>query len=262
MITATNEDNLLMMSRYQDKHFDLAIVDPEYGIGEAGKNHKSRNTLVRQSGGQMRRCPSSQYTRKDWDNKPAGREYFIELKRVSVEQVIFGANYFEFIMPVCKPPRRNEFAQFLIDHPFGFIIWDKVNGNSDFSDCEVIYTSFNFKSFVIPYMWAGMMQGVSIARGTVMQGNKRLNEKRIHPTQKPVMLYKWLLIQCIQKWIMISQKAIKVLDTNRGSGSLDIACYDLGIDLTTCESDAEYFDLANKRLEQNTRQQSLFKNVI
>lgn len=250
--TLTNEDNMSLMGRYPDKYFPLAIVDPEYGIGEAGKNHKSRNTLVRQKDGKsMRRCPSPVYTKKDWDDKPASPSYFIELIRVSVNQIIFGANYFSSIMEVQKPPRRANYDGFILQYPKGFILWDKINGNNDFSDCEVIYTSFDFPSFVLPYMWAGMMQGKSIAQGTVMQGNKKLNEKRIHPTQKPVIIYKYLLKR-------FSKSGWTILDTHLGSGSIAIACEELGINLVACEKESDIFQSAKQRLQVFLQQQSLF----
>lgn len=255
MIEITNECHFKLMNRYRDKYgdryFDLAIVDPEYGIGESGKNHKSRNTVVKQKGGQLRRCPSTNYSIKDWDSKPAGIKFFSELLLNSKNQIIFGANYFENIMKVSKPPRRNEFEQFIKDNPIGFIIWDKVNGTSDFSDCEIIYTSFNFPSFVLKYMWAGMMQGKNILNGTVMQGNKKLNEKRIHPTQKPVIIYKYLLNK-------FAKKGFKILDTHLGSGSIAIACHDLGFDLSACELDIEYYNKSMKRLSDHQKQLTLF----
>lgn len=251
-ITITNEDNMLMMARYPDKYFDLAIVDPEYGIGESGKNHKSRNTLVRQKYGvSMRRCPSTNYSRKDWDDKPAGASYFNELFRVSKNQIVFGANYFDSIMAPCKPPRRSDFEKFVKDHPNNFIIWDKVNGTNDFSDCEVIWTSIPIKSTVLEYMWAGMMQGVSILDGTTMQGNKSLNEKRIHPTQKPVKMYNYLLA-------LFSLDGDKILDTHLGSGSIAIACHDYGFELTACELDQEYYQSAIDRIRRHTNQLQLF----
>lgn len=251
-ITLTCEDNMELMSRYADDHFHLAVVDPEYGIGEAGKNHKSRNTLVRQKDGvTMRRCPSTEYSRKDWDDKPAGEEYFKELFRVSANQIVFGANYFETIMPVCKPPRRHEFEQFLLEHPTNFIIWDKVNGTSDFSDCELIWTSIPIKSYILPYMWAGMMQGVSIKEGTRMQGNKKLNEKRIHPTQKPVKIYSFLLNE-------YAEPHCRILDTHFGSGSIAVPAHYLDLELTACEKDQEYFYQSVQRLRKVVNQQKLF----
>lgn len=249
MIEAYHTDNMLLMNEYSSKYFPLAIVDPEYGIGESGK--KRTNFKVKQKNGTILKAPENIYVKKNWDNKPAGDEYFTELKRVSLNQIIFGANYFQSIMEVQKPPRRDKYADFLNKYPLGFIIWDKVNGDNDFSDCEVIYTSFNFPSFVLPYMWSGMMQGVSINRGTVMQGNKKLNEKRIHPTQKPIIIYKYLLLK-------FAKIGSKILDTHLGSGSIAIACNDLGYDLVACDNDFEIFTSAIKRLSIHQSQTSLF----
>lgn len=251
-LTITCEDNKQLMSRYPNKYFDIAIVDPEYGIGESSKNHKSRNTIVKQKRGQLLKCPNPNYKIKQWDNAPAGKEYFNELYRVSKHQIIFGANYFESIMSFpTKPPRRNEYKEFLQNHSSGWIIWDKVNGSNDFNDCEVIFTSFPFKSFVFNYMWAGMMQGKSITEGTTVQGNKKLNEKRIHPTQKPAVIYKWLLEK-------FAKQGNKILDTHLGSGSIAIACHDYGFELTACELDKEYFDKAMERINNHVAQQKLF----
>lgn len=251
-MTVTNECNMELMARYPDHYFDLAIVDPPYGIGESGKNHKSRNTLVRQKDGvSMRRCPSTNYARKDWDDKPADGIYFGELKRVSKNQIVFGGNYFDTLMAPSKPPRREKYKKFLEKYPEGVIIWDKVNGTSDFNDCEVIHTSFKFDSYVLKYMWAGMMQGVSINQGTVMQGNKKLNEKRIHPTQKPVIIYKYILNK-------YAKKGYKILDTHLGSGSIAIACHDLGVELTACERDVQYFDDAIMRIGIHKSQLLMF----
>lgn len=246
-----NMDCMQYMFGAYENEFELSIVDPEYGIGEAGKNHKSRNTLVRQKGGQLRRCSSTNYTRKNWDDKPAGKDYFEELKRVSINQIIFGANYFESIMAPQKPPRREEFQQFLKDHPVGFIIWDKCNGTSDFSDCEVIYTSFQFDSYIIQYMWAGMMQGKSILEGHVMQGDNKKNEKRIHPTQKPVAIYRMLMKEYANGGDLI-------LDTHIGSGSSRIAAYDLGFDFYGTELDKEYYDKQENRFGKYKSQLKLF----
>lgn len=248
---------MLLMARYPDNYFDLAIVDPPYGIGEAGKNHKSRNTIVRQKDGvSMRRCPSTNYTQKNWDDKPADESYFNELKRVSKNQIVFGGNYFKELMPVCKSPRRNEYDGFIKKNPNGVIIWDKVNGTNDFNDCEIIWTSFDFSSYVIKYMWAGMMQGVSVVSGTVMQGNKQLNKKRIHPTQKPTALYRWLLNE-------YSNPTFKVLDTNFGSGSLGIAFEEMIVtwlsqgydaknaELIACDLDEEYYYKSISRIRSH-----------
>lgn len=263
-ITITNEDNMLLMARYPDNYFDLAVVDPPYGIGESGKNHKSRNTLVRQKDGvSMRRCPSTNYTQKDWDDKPAGEDYFNELKRVSNNQIVFGSNYFKELMQVCKSPRRIYYDEFIKRNPNGVIIWDKVNGTNDFNDCEIIWTSFDFPTYVIKYMWAGMMQGVSVVSGTRMQGNKQLNDKRIHPTQKPVKLFDWLLLN-------YTKPHFKILGGHSGSGTQAISYHNIisywesfgqctdESELVDCELDKEYYDKSIQRIRKHTAQQNLF----
>ncbi len=238
------------MAEMPDNFIDLAVPDLEYGIGEAGKNHKTRNTLVRQSDGvTMRRCPSTNYSRKDWDDKVPPDEVFQEINRVSENQCYFGANYFKYLVGTTfKPPRRKDFDSFVKDYPKGWIVWDKVNGTSDFSDCELIYTSYDFDSYVLPFMWAGMMQARSIKEGTIMQGNKRMNEKRIHPCHKPVVIY--------ERLYQIDPSIKSVLDTGTGGGSSRIAAHKLGIDFYGCEKDSEYYIKSNKRYENFISQTS------
>ncbi|WP_314060130.1 DNA methyltransferase [Empedobacter brevis] len=249
-INITNEDNMELMARYPENYFDLAIVDPPYGIGESSKNFKSRNTPVKQKNEKILRCSNPIYVIKNWDFKPASVNYFNKLFSVSKNQIVYGANYFESIMKPCNVPRRKDFENFLKEHPFHFIIWDKVNGGNDFNDCELIWTSFPVKSYILKYMWAGMMQGVDF-KGT-MQGDKSKNEKRFHPTQKPVALYKWLLDK-------YAKPSDKILDTHLGSGSIAISCHDYDFDLTACELDKEYFDKAMERIKNHQKQQLLFQ---
>lgn len=234
-ITATNEHCMELMARYPDKYFDLASVDPPYGIGESAKNHASRNTPILQKNGVLLNAPAPNYTRSAWDNKSPDREYFLELFRVSKHQIIWGINY----MVNCPPVGP------------GRIVWDKVNGESDFSDCEIAYCSLFNSVRLIRYMWSGMMQGKSIEQGHIMQGNKKLNEKRIHPTQKPVLLYKELLKR-------YAKPGCIVLDTHRGSDSQDIACELMGIDLVCCEIDPDMFEKANNRILEWRSQPQLF----
>ncbi|MEM0173763.1 MAG: DNA methyltransferase [Sulfolobaceae archaeon] len=236
MIEITNEDNMALMARYPDNYFDLAIVDPEYGIN-ASKPSIKPNTVV-QSNGKILNVKQSNYLHKDWDIEPAGAAYFDELLRVSKNQIIWGVNYYKYIFPES-----------------GRIVWDKLNGTSDQFGCEIAYCSLNNRTDIVYYMWSGMMQGVycgfDIRQAIKQQGNKKLNEKRIHPTQKPVILYKWLLMNYAQPGQII-------LDTHRGSGSLDIACHDMGFDLVTCEKEKDYFDDANERLKQHQSQLLIF----
>ena len=231
----TNEDNMELMARYEDNYFDLAIVDPEYGIG-ADKPSKKPNR-AKQKNGNILNVKSVEYTHKEWDNKPADSKYFNELKRVSKNQIIWGVNYYDY------------------DLTGGRIVWDKINGDSDQFGCEIAYNSLNKRTDIIRFMWRGMFQGLNITtdilKANEQQGNKSLNEKRIHPTQKPVKLYQWLL----QNY---AKEGDKILDTHLGSGSIAIACHNMKYDLTACELDKEYYDKAMKRLKEHTAQQRLF----
>jgi site-specific DNA-methyltransferase (adenine-specific) len=137
----------------------------------------------------------------------------------------------------------------------GRIVWDKLNGESDQFGCEIAYCSLNNRTDVVYFMWAGMMQGVycgkNVRKAIVQQGNKKLNEKRFHPTQKPVALSKYLLNT-------YAQDGWKILDTNFGYGGLGIACYDYGFDLTACELDKDYYEAAVKRLDNHRSQIKIF----
>lgn len=247
-ISISCEDNIDLMKRYSDKYFDWAIVDPEYGIGESSKNHKSRNTPIKQKNGSIIKTKDPIYTKKNWDNKPPSDYFFNELKRVSANQVIFGANYFsQIIKNTCKPPRRNEYDKFLKDNPKGFIIWDKVNGSNDFSDCEIIYTTCDFDSFIVYYMWNGMMQGVEVStdlnKANIQIGNKKQNEKRLHPTQKPTKLLRWIF-----NFLKIFKQ--KVLDTNAGLMGIVEVAIDALCEIVACDKEEEYFNLGTKRIQE------------
>lgn len=196
----TNEDNMDLMARYEDNHFDLAIVDPPYGI-----EINSSGTYFKEK-----------YDVKDWDKTTPNDEYFKELSRVSKNQIIWGGNYFFNRLGNCKC----------------FIIWDKkIAKDMSFAMCEFAWTSFK--------------NGAKIYKTTAMQ------KDRIHPTQKPVKLYEWLLMN-------YAKEGDKILDTHLGSGSIAIACHNLGFDLTACELDKEYYDSAMKRLHDHKLQQKLF----
>jgi len=186
-----------LMARYEDNYFDLAIVDPPYGIGI------SKNPI------------RQQHQKKQWDNATPNKDYFKELFRVSKNQIIWGGNYFDL------PPTQ------------GFFIWDKKQPH-DFSlaMCELAWSSIQKPA----KMWS---LSVLKERG------------KIHPTQKPIELYEWLLINN-------AKEGDKILDTHLGSGSIAIACHNLGYDLTACELDKDYYDAAMKRIEQHKAQQRLF----
>jgi site-specific DNA-methyltransferase (adenine-specific) len=200
-----------------DKHFDLACVDPPYGIGESGGND-SRNRFA---------CVS--YQRKDWDYCAPGTEYFRELVRVSKHQIIWGANH--FAGRLTKP-----------DSPC-WLVWDKENGGSDFADCELAWTSYPSAVRLFRYRWAGMLQA-----------NMANKEIRIHPTQKPVALYRWILEH-------YAHQCDRILDTHLGSGSSAIAAHYFGCDFVGIELDPDYFAAAKARFDAETRQIDLLGGV-
>jgi site-specific DNA-methyltransferase (adenine-specific) len=210
-IQISNEDNLQFMARYPDKFFDFAIVDPPYGIGEDGGD-KNR----RRKGGK----PVIHFEKKSWDKNIHDKAYFDELKRVSKNVAIFGANYMvEHLSP-----------------SMGWIVWDKgISG--DFSDCELIYTSFR-----------RALRKIFIHYKDDYNGKWYL---KIHPTQKPIRLYKWIL----QNY---AEPGWKILDTGTGSGSLAIACLDMGFDLYGCEKDKGYYEASMARIKEYQAQQELF----
>ena len=217
-ITITNEDNMELMKRYPDNYFDLAIVDPPYGL-DIHKMNYTQST----KGGVTKRNDYSAIT--DWDSNVPTQEYFNELFRVSKSQIIWGGNYFE--LPLTK----------------SWIIWDKKTEekySNDFADCEMAWNSFNKPAKVVRYLWSGMLQP-----------NMKDKQKRIHPTEKPYQLYKWILDK-------YAKPNDKILDTHLGSGSIAIACHDYKYELTACELDKEYYDKAIQRITNHTNQQKLF----
>ena len=221
-LNITHEDNMSLMARYEDNHFDLAIVDPPYGIGESSNDNNGRSNLAK----------SKDYGCKKWDDKAPDKEYFTELKRVSKNQIIFGANHF-----IEKIHKANSSC---------WIVWDKVNGENDFADCELAYCSFKTAVRKISLRWHGMLQH-----------DMKNKEHRIHPTQKPVKLYEWILKN-------YANPNDKILDTNLGSGSIAVAIDKvnkldkMNLTLTACELDKDYFDSSIQRIRRQTMQQVLF----
>lgn len=199
MLSITNEDNMELMARYPDNYFDLAIVDPPYGIGI------SKNPI------------RQQHKKKEWDNEIPLENYFNELKRVSKNYIIWGGNYF---------------IDYL-NNSQGFIIWDKKQPE-------------NFSLAMAEFAYSSIQSPAKIFRYSVLT-----EQGKIHPTQKPVALYKWLLDK-------YAKQGDKILDTHLGSGSIAIACHDYGFDLTACELDKEYFNKAMERIKNHTNQTKLF----
>ncbi len=219
---AYNMDCLSAMQQMPDKYFDLAVVDPPYFSGPERRNFYG--CQVSPIGVQR------MYKQSEVWQVPDER-YFDELRRVSKQQIIWGVNYFNYSF---SPGR---------------VVWDKCNGASSFSDCEIAYCSLHDSVRLYRYMWNGMCQGKSITEGYIMQGDKSKNEKRIHPTQKPVALYAWLYQQ-------YAKPEDKILDTHLGSGSSRIAAWKLGLDFVGFEIDKYYFDLQEQRFAEEQRQLS------
>ncbi|MSP69605.1 MAG: site-specific DNA-methyltransferase [Bacteroidetes bacterium] len=221
-----------------DKCIDIAICDIPYGIG-AGKMAYTRElkTTVKQKNG-TRLSPNKNkkaYTQKEWDNATPDQAYFDELKRVSKEQIIFGVEYVNWI-----------------GLGSGRIKWNKcVPKGLSFKGYEMAYCSIIDYEMEIKLLWSGMNQAKSLTEPTVMQGNKKLNEKRYHPTGKPILLYKKLLTQ-------FAKPKMKILDTHFGGLSIGIACLDYDCDLKASEIDKEYFDIGKKRIKDYQLQQRLF----
>jgi len=208
MITATNEDNMILMARYPDDYFDLAIVDPPYGLENKTVGSDKVDLTNRNS--------QQKFTRHKWDDTIPLDSYFDELFRVSKRQIIWGGNYFPYIWKKgCR----------------GLITWDKMVYIPTMSQIE--------------YAWYSEDKLPKL----IKINNTDINRK--HPTQKPIRLYEWILIN-------YAKEGDKILDTHRGSASLDIACHNLGFDLVTCELDTDYFNDGNKRLEQHQQQLTMF----
>jgi site-specific DNA-methyltransferase (adenine-specific) len=215
MINLYNEDCLQAMLKMDTDQYDLAIVDPPYGIGEDGKSNHSRSCLA----------SSTKFKPKKWDREPPNIDYFTELLRISKKCIIWGANHF-----INNIPNSNSSC---------WLVWNKENGKNDFADCELAYTNFKTAVRMFSFRWQGMLQG-----------NMKNKEKRIHPTQKPVALYKWILNK-------YAKEGDNILDTHLGSGSIAIACHDMGFSLDGYELDTEYYDAACKRLREHQRQLQL-----
>jgi site-specific DNA-methyltransferase (adenine-specific) len=206
----TNEDNMKLMARYKDNYFDLAIVDPPYGIDLANMNMGIGNTP------KASKAKNRKWKAKDWDSDIPSEQYFKELFRVSKNQIIWGGNYFD--LPPCGK----------------FIIWDKeITKGVSFSDCEYAWTSFKGANKMFRY------------------STYKNKSEKFHPTQKPVKLYEWLLMN-------YAKEGDKILDTHLGSGSIAIACHNLGFDLTACELDLDYYNAAIKRIENHKKQLKIF----
>ena len=213
MINLYNQDCMEAMAGFDNNQFDLAIVDPPYGINIS----KTGNV----GGGKLAKVKD--YGKKEWDSEIPDSEYFKQLQRVSKNQIIFGGNYM---------------IEHLQNTPC-FIIWDK-NNTGNFADAELAWSSFDTATRIFKSTWNGMLQH-----------DMKNKEVRIHPTQKPVRLYEWILDN-------YAKEGDKILDTHLGSGSIAIACHNLGYDLEGYELDKDYYIAAKKRLQEHQSQLRMF----
>jgi len=198
-----HEDCMEGLKRFPDNYFDLAVVDPPYGIGYAKRKSKTKTSKI-------------QYTPKDWDNKTPNIEYWDELFRVSKNQIVWGGNYFELPTTRC------------------FIVWDKCQPEGlDQAMCEMAWTSFN--------------KSAKIYKTSIQQ----IQFTRIHPTEKPIILYEWI-------YKNYTSEGNLILDTHLGSGSSRIAAHKAGLSFVGFEIDAEYYAAQEKRFKTFTSQLRMF----
>ena len=201
-------DCMDFMREFPDKYFDLAIVDPPYGIDADNKNNGKNSDRHEKTS----KAKINTYKKTNWDNATPNDEYFNELKRISKEQIIWGANYFGLVG--------------------GMLYWHKNVTMPTYSTGELAYLSWLQKIDFVNITWHGMLQQ-----------NMKNKEERIHPTQKPIALYSWLLEN-------YAKPGDKILDTHLGSGSSRIAAYKKGFDFWGCEIDADYFAASEKRFRE------------
>ena len=216
-MTIHNADCMEIMAGYEDNYFDLAVVDPPYGIGWDGENSMAENNTKKWTAAKKKG-----YEKKDWDSERPSREYFIELNRVSKNQIIWGGNYFAD----------------LLEPTGGWIVWEKgVPDNMTLSQAELAYNSCLNSVRIIKLLWAGF--------------RKCEESKRIHPTQKPVKLYNWI-------YANYAEEGQKILDTHLGSGSNAIAAHYAKMHFVGCELDEDYYKASIERIRKETRQLELF----
>jgi site-specific DNA-methyltransferase (adenine-specific) len=216
-INLYNCDNMEFMANVPDKYYDLSIVDPPYGINapkQGATPAQRKKGATRLNGGSGKLKNRTLNTADiNWDNEIPSDKYFTELKRVSKNQIIWGGNYFPL------PPSRC------------IICWDKCQPWENFSQIEIAWTSFDMPASIFKF-------------------DNRTGGK-IHPTQKPVALYKWLLDK-------YAKQGDKILDTHLGSMSIAIACHDYGFELDGCELDEEYYKKGIERVKNHVAQTKLF----
>lgn len=225
-----NMDCNEFMAGCKDKEFDLNLSDPPYGIGVAKMAYTQEdNRACKQKNGKYLSVKKEKYKYGDWDVKVPEKYVFDNIFITSKNQIIWGVNYLPYI-----------FGN-------GRIVWYKLNGDNSFSDAEIAYCSYHDRVRVFEFIWSGMIQGKSYENGRTQQGNKKLNQKRIHPTEKPIELYKWIIDN-------YTKPTDTILDCFGGSMSNAIACHMKRRKLTIIELDVDYFKSALNRFEIYERQ--------
>lgn len=212
-----NEDCMIGMARYPDKYFDLAVVDPIYGeqVTQGGFAQNSSSVLAK----------NKIYHNSIWQQKKTDKEYFKELMRVSKNQIVWGGNYFSEEISI---------------NSSCWIVWDKDNGDTNYADCELAWTSFPTAVRKFKWKWQGMLQE-----------DMKNKQDRIHPNEKPIPLYKWILKN-------YAKQGMRIIDTHLGSGGHRIACWDFGCDFYGWEIDRVYFDAQESRFQIYKSQLKLF----
>ena len=215
-----NEDCMAIMKRYPDKFFDLAVVDVPYGIGASSQKFHNGMNGIGDKRWKNRKWENHKI--KDWDNEAPDKKYFDELMRVSKNQIIWGANHF-----ISKLPYDSTC----------WLVWDKKNGESSYSDCELAWTSLSGGVRKFEWLWNGFQ--------------KQRPEERIHPTQKPIALYDWIFNR-------FAKEGDLILDTHLGSGSSRISAHKAGLSFVGCEIDKEYFEGQDARFKEFIKQLRLW----
>lgn len=214
-------DCLEVMRDMPDDCVDLVLTDPPYGIGVDSTMHKQGGTQYGKAA-----AAKKHYAKTDWDNKRPTQICFDEIQRISVNQIIFGGNYFADLLPASSC----------------WLVWDKDNGDNQFADCELVWTSFDKAVRKFRFMWNGMIQ----------ENMGRQKERRYHPTQKPVEL----ICQILTRY---SKESDTILDCYSGSGSISVACEKMGRNYIGIEISPEYCEIARKRIQEAKDSMGLFK---
>lgn len=240
-IEITNEDNMLLMARYPDNYFSIGITDIPYGLDVGNMSFiTEKNTFVKQKNGtKLNPNKNKKLKTSDWDKSTPDISWWNEFERITKHQIFFGVEYVDFNLGIGRIKWNKGFAEGVSFKPY-----------------EMAYCSFIDYEKEIDYLYAGMMQGKSIKEPMTQQGNKNLNEKRLHPTQKPILLWDLIFLFCLENNIDIS----KVIDTNMGLASLIMSSFKFGEikEIVGCDINKEYYEASLKRIKNHQAQLTMF----